>query len=66
MLPNSGLAKATLTNLSSPNRSHGVKIRVRILPTMAPSADGNGYYLVGADGAIYAFGDATFLGRVVG
>ena len=26
-LPNSGLAKAQLTNLSSPNRSHGVKLR---------------------------------------
>jgi small-conductance mechanosensitive channel len=38
VLPNSGLAKATLTNLSSPNRSHGVKLRTRIMPTMAPSA----------------------------
>ena len=38
VLPNSVLAKAQLTNLSSPNRSHGVKLRVRIAPTMAPSA----------------------------
>ena len=38
VLPNSGLAKAQLTNLSSPNRSHGVKLTVRIMPTMAPSA----------------------------
>ena len=38
ILPNSGLAKAQLTNLSSPNRSHGVKLRVRVVPTMAPSA----------------------------
>ena len=38
VLPNSGLAKAQLTNLSSPNRSHGVKLRVRVVPTMAPSA----------------------------
>jgi small-conductance mechanosensitive channel/CRP-like cAMP-binding protein len=37
VLPNSNLAKAQLTNLSSPNRSHGVKLRVRIAPTMAPS-----------------------------
>ena len=37
MLPNSSLAKAQLTNLSSPNRSHGVKLRVRLMPTMAPS-----------------------------
>lgn len=38
VLPNSGLAKAQLTNLSSPNRSHGVKLRVRVAPTLAPSA----------------------------
>jgi small-conductance mechanosensitive channel/CRP-like cAMP-binding protein len=37
VLPNSNLAKAQLTNLSSPNRSHGVKLRVRIAPTLAPS-----------------------------
>jgi small-conductance mechanosensitive channel len=37
VLPNSGLAKAQLTNLSSPNRNHGVKLRIRLLPTMAPS-----------------------------
>jgi small-conductance mechanosensitive channel len=37
VLPNSGLAKAQLTNLSSPNRSHGAKVRVRVAPTMAPS-----------------------------
>jgi small-conductance mechanosensitive channel/CRP-like cAMP-binding protein len=38
VLPNSGLAKAQLTNLSSPNRTHGVKLRVRMMPTMAPAA----------------------------
>jgi small-conductance mechanosensitive channel/CRP-like cAMP-binding protein len=38
VLPNSGLAKAQLTNLSSPNRSHGVKLHVRVAPTKAPSA----------------------------
>jgi small-conductance mechanosensitive channel len=38
VLPNSSLAKAQLTNLSSPNRSHGVKLRVRLMPTMAPAA----------------------------
>ena len=37
VLPNSNLAKAQFTNLSSPNRNHGVKLRVRVLPTMAPS-----------------------------
>jgi small-conductance mechanosensitive channel len=38
VVPNSVLAKAKLTNLSSPNRSHGVKLRIRIVPTTAPSA----------------------------
>jgi small-conductance mechanosensitive channel len=38
VLPNSGLAKAQLTNLSSPNRSHGVKLRIRVAPTRVPSA----------------------------
>jgi hypothetical protein len=33
--------------------------------TMAASLDGNGYYLMGTDGALYAFGDAPYLGRVV-
>jgi small-conductance mechanosensitive channel len=37
VLPNSNLAKAQFTNLSSPNRTHGVKLRVRVVPTMAPS-----------------------------
>ena len=38
VLPNSVLAKARFTNLSSPSRSHGVKLSVRVMPTMAPSA----------------------------
>ena len=38
VLPNSRLAKAELTNLSSPNRSHGIKLRVRVMPTMTPAA----------------------------
>jgi CRP-like cAMP-binding protein len=38
VLPNSNLAKAQVTNLSSPNRSHGVNLRVRMMPTMTPSA----------------------------
>lgn len=38
VLPNSVLAKAQLTNLSSPNRSHGVKLRIRFEPKLAPSA----------------------------
>lgn len=38
VLPNSRLAKAQLTNLSSPNRSHGVRLPIRIAPTMVPSS----------------------------
>lgn len=40
VVPNSDLAKARLTNLSSPQRSHGVSLRVRFKPTRAPSAMG--------------------------
>ncbi len=38
VLPNSVLAKARFTNLSSPSRSHGVTLHIRVMPTMAPSA----------------------------
>jgi small-conductance mechanosensitive channel/CRP-like cAMP-binding protein len=38
VLPNSGLAKAQLTNFSSPNRSHGASLTVRVMPTMTPAA----------------------------
>lgn len=38
IVPNSDLAKARLTNLSSPQRSHGVSLSVRFAPTRAPSA----------------------------
>ncbi len=37
IVPNSDLAKARLTNLSSPERSHGAKLSVRIAPTASPS-----------------------------
>lgn len=37
ILPNSNLAKATLTNLSEPDPAHGVKLTVRILPTAPPA-----------------------------
>jgi hypothetical protein len=33
-----GARKAQLTKLSSPNRSNGVKVRVRLAPSMAPSS----------------------------
>lgn len=38
ILPNSNLAKETLTNASGPERRHGVKLRVRLAPTLAPLA----------------------------
>jgi hypothetical protein len=33
------------------------------ISTMAPTVSGNGYYLISGPGAIYAFGDASFLGN---
>jgi small-conductance mechanosensitive channel len=37
IVPNSDLAKARLTNLSSPEPSHGVTLTIRFRPTTAPS-----------------------------
>ncbi|MBX4967929.1 mechanosensitive ion channel family protein [Rhizobium binae] len=37
ILPNSFLAKVGLTNLSSPDRSHGATLTVRVVPTTGPS-----------------------------
>ena len=33
---------------------------------MVPSLDGNGYFMVAADGGVFAFGDATFAGSCPG
>lgn len=38
VVPNSDLARARLTNLSSPEQSHGVTLTVRFRPTTLPSA----------------------------
>jgi small-conductance mechanosensitive channel len=38
VLPNSFLAKVGLTNLSSPDRTHGVTLLVRVVPTTMPSS----------------------------
>ena len=38
VLPNSFLAKVGLTNLSSPDRTHGVTLTIRVVPTIMPSA----------------------------
>lgn len=37
VLPNSFLAKVGLTNLSSPDRTHGASLTVRIVPTTGPT-----------------------------
>ena len=33
---------------------------------MTPTADGHGYWLVGSDGGIFAFGDAGYYGSMGG
>jgi hypothetical protein len=33
---------------------------------MVPTSDGKGYWLVGADGGIFSFGDAGFVGSLGG
>jgi small-conductance mechanosensitive channel/CRP-like cAMP-binding protein len=38
ILPNSDLAKVRLTNLSSPDRSHGTKLDVRMMPMATPES----------------------------
>ncbi|HZU80074.1 MAG TPA: hypothetical protein VE991_09185, partial [Acidimicrobiales bacterium] len=34
------------------------------LEALAPTADGNGYWVAAADGGVFAFGDAPFLGSM--
>jgi small-conductance mechanosensitive channel len=41
IVPNSNVAKATLTNLSRPDKGHGVKLTVRLRPTVLPSVVAN-------------------------
>jgi small-conductance mechanosensitive channel/CRP-like cAMP-binding protein len=38
VVPNSDLAKVRLTNLSGPDRSHGVTLTIRLMPTTRPAA----------------------------
>jgi small-conductance mechanosensitive channel/CRP-like cAMP-binding protein len=38
VVPNSDLAKARLTNLSGPDRSHGVTLTIRLMPPTRPAA----------------------------
>jgi hypothetical protein len=36
------------------------------ISAIAPSADGNGYYLIDASGKVYNYGDAPYLGSAAG
>jgi small-conductance mechanosensitive channel/CRP-like cAMP-binding protein len=37
IVPNSALAKARLTNLTSPEEAHGISLRIRIIPSAPPA-----------------------------
>jgi hypothetical protein len=56
-IPGIGLAPA---GLSSPKRLNAPIVG------MVPSADGGGYFMVAADGGVFAFGDAKFAGSCPG
>ena len=45
-------------------RAWGVKVNDII--SMVPNSDGKGYLLIGADGGVFAFGDAPFGGSLPG
>jgi hypothetical protein len=34
--------------------------------SIVPTADGGGYWLIGSDGGVFAFGDAGFIGSLPG
>jgi small-conductance mechanosensitive channel/CRP-like cAMP-binding protein len=38
IIPNSTLAKARLTNLSSPDETHGISLTIRVVPVRSPAA----------------------------
>ena len=52
----------------SPPRGSGVGTKELNAPIvgMVPSSDGGGYFMVGADGGVFAFGDAKFEGSCPG
>jgi hypothetical protein len=39
----------------------GIKLAAPIVQ-IVPTSDGKGYWLIGSDGGVFAFGDAPFLG----
>jgi hypothetical protein len=56
--------------LNNPNGFHGslpgIGISVNDIVAIVPSADNKGYWLIGGDGGVFAFGDATFHGSLPG
>jgi hypothetical protein len=41
-------------------------ISVNNIVSIVPTADGAGYWLIGSDGGVFAFGDAGFVGSLPG
>jgi hypothetical protein len=41
-------------------------ITVSNVVSIVPTADGGGYWLIGSDGGVFAFGDAGFIGSLPG
>ena len=50
----------------SPAGSSGAHPLAAPIVAMVPSTDGAGYFMVGADGGVFAFGDARFVGSCPG
>ena len=44
----------------------GLHVKVGNIVGIAPTNDGGGYWLVGSDGGVFAFGDAVFQGSMGG
>ena len=50
----------------SSGRSPGLGVAVHDIRGIVPTRDNRGYFLVGRDGGVFAFGDAPFLGSLPG
>jgi len=57
---------ATVTDLTSPSLSELVGTPIAVTTGAASTAGGQGYWEAGADGGIFAFGDAQFYGSMGG
>ena len=47
-------------------RCPGIGVHVNNIVGVVPTADGKGYWMVGTDGGVFAFGDAGFVGSLPG